>query len=114
MAGKWMLGLWLLAGCAAPETIQPPTGDDPWLGDYRYGGTDTKLQIEGNYYRFSDPRLARFYFRLNPGGWLEDETRDPVYVYGDVKSAEAGDGRPYRTLRVVWRDEDLFLTRRIR
>ena len=35
----------------------------------------------------------------------------PVRVYPDVASSNAKPPRLFRTLRVVWRDDDLFLTR---
>ena len=101
----------LLVGCAgAPE--QAPPGPELWSGTYRYGGTQTELALHGDFYRFSDARLGRFYFRAEPGGWLEDDrSREPVRLYPDVASSEAKPPRPYRTLRIVWRDDDLFLTR---
>ena len=103
----------LLVGCAGSAAPDAAPGPDLWSGSYRYGGTRTKLAREGKYYRFSDARLRRYYFRAETGGWLEDDTtRDPVRVYPDIASANAKPPRPYRTLRIVWRDEDLFLERR--
>ena len=100
----------LLAACTADPPPAPDSGPDPWTGEYRYDGTRTWLAREGKFFRFSDAKLSRFYFRVIPGGWLEDDTPcEPVRVFPDARSAR--DGTPYRSLRFVFEDDDFLLIR---
>jgi len=97
--------------CGTAEKPSEPAGPDRWSGTYRYNGVRTELKLDGRFYRFSDARLGRFYFRLT-GGFLEDDTRKPpVRVFPNVQDDTSGTDTPYRTLRLSWTDEDMTLIR---
>jgi len=107
-----VLLLAVLCGCATDNSPDEPVGPDRWSGTYRYNGTRTVLAREGRYYRFSDARLGRFYFRLTKGGFLEDDrTHQLVRVFPNVRDDASSSDRPYSTLRMSWLDDYLTLIR---
>lgn len=102
----------LTIACSSTSTPRQPPEPDRWSGTYRYGGTRTELAWKEGYFRFSDARLGRFFFRYVDGGFLEDDTPSkPVRVFPDVRDDTSGSDRPYRSLRLVFRDDDLMLLR---